>query len=135
LSRGPASPGYLNTLGPYLAAAAACFGPDTRCSAGGTFADQRTIAFDIAVGTDYFVAGVLGSQTDGQTDFFHTAKLLSIGLAPKFDLVSDDGGVLARAPNGTFLLRVPEPTTWVLLIAGFGGVGCVLRRRRAAMPA
>jgi hypothetical protein len=26
---------------------------------------------------------------------------------------------------------IPEPTTWVLLIAGFGGIGAMLRRRRA----
>jgi PEP-CTERM motif len=27
---------------------------------------------------------------------------------------------------------VPEPATWALLIAGFGGVGAALRRSRAA---
>ena len=27
--------------------------------------------------------------------------------------------------------NVPEPTTWTLLIAGFGGIGAVMRRRRA----
>jgi hypothetical protein len=26
---------------------------------------------------------------------------------------------------------VPEPATWGLMIAGFGGMGAVLRRRRA----
>lgn len=34
------------------------------------------------------------------------------------------GGV---APNGA----VPEPAAWALMIAGFGGVGAVLRRRRS----
>lgn len=28
---------------------------------------------------------------------------------------------------------VPEPTSWALMIAGFGGMGAVLRRRRAAL--
>jgi len=28
---------------------------------------------------------------------------------------------------------VPEPTTWALMIAGFGGAGAMLRRRRAAL--
>ena len=27
---------------------------------------------------------------------------------------------------------VPEPSTWALMIAGFGGVGAMLRRRRLA---
>lgn len=30
---------------------------------------------------------------------------------------------------------VPEPTAWILMIAGFGGVGAVLRRRRSRRPA
>lgn len=35
------------------------------------------------------------------------------------------------APTGP----VPEPTTWALLIAGFGGVGLMLRRRRIGATA
>ncbi|MGH7017613.1 MAG: PEPxxWA-CTERM sorting domain-containing protein, partial [Caulobacteraceae bacterium] len=27
---------------------------------------------------------------------------------------------------------VPEPATWALMLAGFGGLGWALRRRRAA---
>ena len=30
-------------------------------------------------------------------------------------------------------VAVPEPTTWALMIAGFGGAGAMLRRRRAAI--
>ncbi len=30
---------------------------------------------------------------------------------------------------------VPEPTTWLMMIMGFGGVGATLRRRRSAAPA
>lgn len=29
---------------------------------------------------------------------------------------------------------VPEPSTWIMLIAGFGSIGCALRRRRALHP-
>ena len=131
VSRAAGSRGYSNTLAPFLAAASACFGADTRCTAGGTFADQRTINFDVAVGRDYFVVGYLSSLTDGQTDFFHTAKLVSVGLAPQFGLVSDDGGALVRNPNGTFQLAVPEPSVWAMLVAGFGAAGAALRRRRS----
>jgi len=30
---------------------------------------------------------------------------------------------------------VPEPTAWSLMIAGFGGVGATLRRRRTVLAA
>jgi hypothetical protein len=36
-------------------------------------------------------------------------------------------GVITFAPN---VAAVPEPGTWALMIAGFGGAGAVLRRRR-----
>lgn len=83
-----------------FAATAACFGADTRCATGGTFNDQRTIGFDLATGENYFVIGYLSSQTDGQSDFFHTAKLSSIDLAPRFELASSDGGSLVRDAAG-----------------------------------
>jgi hypothetical protein len=39
-------------------------------------------------------------------------------------------GAIARiAPPGA----VPEPTTWALMILGFGGIGAVLRRRRSQL--
>jgi hypothetical protein len=30
-----------------------------------------------------------------------------------------------------FATNVPEPSTWVMMIAGFGGIGAMLRRRRS----
>jgi hypothetical protein len=35
---------------------------------------------------------------------------------------------------GTFAGGVPEPATWGLMILGFGGVGAMVRRRRALVP-
>lgn len=37
----------------------------------------------------------------------------------------------AQLTGGTFIGHVPEPSTWALLIMAFGGVGVLLRRRRA----
>ena len=34
---------------------------------------------------------------------------------------------------GTAGVGVPEPATWTLMLAGFGGLGAMLRRRRAAL--
>jgi hypothetical protein len=37
-------------------------------------------------------------------------------------------GVLAKDPPTT---TVPEPAAWALMLVGFGGMGAMLRRRRA----
>lgn len=37
--------------------------------------------------------------------------------------------------NSSFLAAIPEPATWAMLIAGFGGVGASARRRRALATA
>jgi hypothetical protein len=36
---------------------------------------------------------------------------------------------------GTFSVSVPEPGAWALMVAGFGGIGAAMRRRRAASVA
>jgi hypothetical protein len=46
------------------------------------------------------------------------------------------GGTLRYATLDTGTLPViPEPHTWAMLIAGFGLVGAVMRRRRLAVAA
>ena len=41
-------------------------------------------------------------------------------------------GVWLQTP---FAVGVPEPATWAMLLAGFGGLGGIMRRRRAATSA
>lgn len=49
---------------------------------------------------------------------------------PPLPCLSNCGGPLA--PNSDASFAVPEPGTWALMILGFGTIGAVLRRRRAA---
>lgn len=42
---------------------------------------------------------------------------------------SFDDGVIVPTPG------VPEPATWAMMLAGLGGVGFAMRRRRVAVPA
>ncbi|TAJ73136.1 MAG: PEP-CTERM sorting domain-containing protein [Phenylobacterium sp.] len=45
----------------------------------------------------------------------------------KIDLLVDGGSIFDPSTGG-----VPEPSSWALMILGFGGVGSLLRRRRVA---
>jgi hypothetical protein len=63
--------------------------------------------------------------------FGHTASLGFGPLASGLSYTSASGAFLtglAGPPTGA----VPEPAAWALMIAGFGGVGAMLRRRRLA---
>ena len=50
------------------------------------------------------------------------------------NLFDTDGGydylVLGGGGGGPGTLTVPEPASWVLMLAGFGGLGAMLRRRK-----
>lgn len=130
LSRNSSAAGYSFTLPSPFAAESVCFGAAPGCLASGSVNTTLTLGFDVLPGEDYFIVTYLSSQTSGQTLFFNTARLLSVELAPQFDLISGDGGALQRNASGTFFAAVPEPANWALLISGFGLVGAMQRRRR-----
>jgi hypothetical protein len=48
----------------------------------------------------------------------------------RFDASRGNPGVVYGEFGGTFSLPVPEPTTWAMMILGFGLMGGALRRRR-----
>ncbi len=54
-----------------------------------------------------------------------------------FDQVSDPGGHILQTASGDFapgsvtIAAVPEPSVWLLLLTGFGGLGWAMRRNRA----
>jgi hypothetical protein len=68
-----------------------------------------------------------GDRTKGFRVYydFNGRAVTSINFRSTVDAFEFDG--LA----GT--LAIPEPTTWALMILGFGGAGAMLRRRRAAL--
>jgi hypothetical protein len=62
--------------------------------------------------------------TTGNNERLTGAPLVFIGNGKYNDL-------LGLTLDGFSIRAVPEPATWALMILGFGGVGAVLRRRRA----
>ena len=110
-----------------------------------------------AVFTDAWIQGIGtgGSVTNVQVNGGHvtyTSALLpeidkALGGDFSFSMTAAKPGISAvknqtlstfrAASSATFdaELAVPEPTTWALMIAGFGGMGAVLRRRRTLAAA
>lgn len=78
------------------------------------------------------VPGQYGTSFVGFTD---TDKSISaVSLIVGNDILSVDDVHFTFAAPGGGVGGVPEPASWAMMIAGFGGVGASLRRRRAARP-
>ena len=91
-------------------------GADETWSYGNTFSLGSNFFDDIATGLKVRVDISVGSPT----------WFLTLGKS----VLTTDG-----APLPPVLPGIPEPSTWAMLIAGFGLVGAVARRRRSAAVA
>ncbi len=80
-------------------------------------------------GTFAFIAGVDGA---GMTDLNSFVKLENNNLTfNEARAINDLGQIVARASGHTYLLSpIPEPESYLLMLAGLGLVGCVARRKK-----
>jgi hypothetical protein len=116
---------------------------------GNTFDQPGSITtFDV---TDFVLAanttyGFYLTGTTGGTQVFYTNLEIGSVVSSNDDLsimsgfgkgVDFSGGNIGRAFNGslTYTGGVPEPTSWALMIGGFGLVGTAMRRRRTSFTA
>ena len=91
--------------------------------------DNQTYTFDIeytATNLKVFVDGALqvnlaGTFSDGRFGFYNYSQA-NVTYAG----IQDD---VLPPPTGA----IPEPSTWAMMIMGFGGAGAVIRRRRSAI--
>jgi len=79
--------------------------------------------------------------TGGQITQGYTGQQWSWGQRINFDFGDDSvNQIVLRSTGNSFEVdnfaagvgAVPEPTTWALMIMGFGAVGAMIRRRRTA---
>jgi hypothetical protein len=87
-------------------------------------------------GSTIYVDGSYAGGTPGETTAVTQNYLLPSGVGQNLDVyyVTGNGtpSILSFDPAvSTFSAPVPEPAGWALMIAGFGGVGTMLRRKRA----
>lgn len=118
----------------------------------GTFEDDITLPHSgsssgVAPPLDFRVANTAGihflsgtnhfaSNSDGNVDGFNGGWWFAVDVYDPAHLVGD-GNTYAVAGRdfctvGVNCGGVPEPTSWALMLLGFGGLGAMLRRRRTA---
>ena len=81
-----------------------------------------------------------GAYTVGSYDTFSQTFATAIGTSYRlgFSLSADAAGTTNTSPNGLRITlgniaavgTVPEPSTWAMMLIGFGAVGSAMRRRR-----
>ena len=108
-----------------------------------SFAHPITLGTNLDLSLGLFAASYPGSFTGvANNDFFSTAKITSItildaaGRPIDFSITGASGTIYDA--NGAHLPTaggVPEPRTWAMMLLGFGGLGAVLRSRRAMVAA
>jgi hypothetical protein len=89
-----------------------------------TFANLNA-ALDVPFELDFFLRTDVGENTS--FDFLHTARLSFV--LPEGVTIESMGGYRSAA-----VLAVPEPSTWLLLVAGLATVGRLGARRRPRAP-
>jgi PEP-CTERM motif len=107
---------------------------ETDCLAG-LFDKTLSLSFTVNAGEMFSVIGAMMVEDfkQGSIDFFSTARLTGITVSNGATLSSASGRLQfanGAYSFGAFPSAVPEPGTWMMMIAGFGLVGASMRMQR-----
>ena len=102
----------------------------------GVFNGQTTETFFVSLGGETHQTNVVTIASHGFSGWMHTSiSFTADSVNPVLSFLSDGGpgGLppLALLDGVSLEAAVPEPATWMLMIAGFGLTGVAVRRRRA----
>jgi hypothetical protein len=79
---------------------------------------------------------VMSNGYIGARNFYTNGQTYGGGYGGGFDTFNRGGGFHDEGGHGGgFQAPVPEPSTWLLMIVGFGACGAMLRRSRQLIPA
>lgn len=79
---------------------------------------------------------ITASSPGGSTQEWSWGKRINLDFqGAKITSIDFTSGQIAFEVDNFAAASVPEPATWGLMIAGFGGIGAVLRRRRQTLVA
>lgn len=98
--------------------------------------DTPTFAgWNVSLGGATQTTGTLNIANHGFSGWqTSTLDFVYDGTTPVLNFMAVGGPALAQPPfallDGVSMISVPEPTTWALMIMGFGGVGAMVRSRR-----
>jgi hypothetical protein len=118
-------------------------GPDQSGNAVGILSDGAagsllvTISgLNVTLGSGTYWLGLQNILSDGSSTTYARSGSSHLGNASQSDVNGEFvNAQLADAAftlsGGSATVTVPEPTTWALMMIGFGGLGATLRRRRA----
>jgi hypothetical protein len=94
----------------------------TGCGAGFGGGLVGPVSFKVTATSGSLSLASLGFNTVGGQNIYFSSDIVNTG-----GFTGNVGATLTSVTGG-----VPEPTSWALMILGFGGVGAMLRRRNGA---
>lgn len=98
----------------------------------GTIGGVTLASYSVSAGPRQAWQNFLGNLTIASPGLYSVDFLFNTNLLPSKDVVIDQVYIIRSSTGGPIIPAVPEPTSWALLISGFGMIGVAIRRQPAS---